>query len=239
MKIAICLLIKDENEYLDEWLNHHRDLGFNHFYIYDNHSAIPVAVTLKGQQDVSIKLWDNKVRGTQVDAYNDCCQLNQDNDFILFLDTDEFVMIDTRFKSIQQMVAYLQYAHGKISAIGIYWRIYGKTNPYFSTRQPVTAYTQYLKYTHIKTLANPREVIRFLNPHYACIKGNYISETGRKILGPFSEYHSSDLIWIKHLFTRSKEEFKEKILRGSGDKVNREYNLSHFYYYNDHCNLSD
>ena len=35
-KIAICLICKDENQYLEEWLNYHRSLGFNHFFIYDN-----------------------------------------------------------------------------------------------------------------------------------------------------------------------------------------------------------
>lgn len=239
MKIAICLLIKDESEYLEEWLTHHRNLGFNHFFIYDNHSKVPVSETLKNETDVNVQLWDDRDCQTQVGAYNDCCRANTGYDFILFIDTDEFLMIDSRFVSIQQMVEYLQYNHGIFFSLGIYWRIYGKRIPYFKTRQPVTAYTQYMSYTHIKTLADPKVVRQFVNPHYASVTGKYISESGRKILGPYSTFYSTELIWIKHVFTRSMSEFKQKIIRGCGDKVKREYNLSHFCYYNDHCTLSD
>ena len=42
MKVAICLIIKDENEYLEEWLQHHKNIGFNYFIIYDNQSKISV-----------------------------------------------------------------------------------------------------------------------------------------------------------------------------------------------------
>lgn len=238
MKVAICLLIKDENEYLDEWLNHHRKLGITQFYIYDNHSAIPIQKTLS-LRDCEVKLWDDQGVNTQVAAYNDCCRNHPDDDFILFIDTDEFLMINCNFKTVEQVIRYLKHDYGEFSALGIYWRIYGKTKPYFKTRRPVEDYTQYLEYTHIKTVADPKLIKRFNNPHYAIVMGNYISETGKPITGPFSNFHSSKLIWIKHLFTRSLREFEEKIKRGSGDKVNRLYNLNHYYQYNDHCNLSD
>ena len=42
MKIGVCLIIKNENEYLEEWLTHYRSLGVDKFFIYDNNSTIPI-----------------------------------------------------------------------------------------------------------------------------------------------------------------------------------------------------
>ena len=39
---SICLIIKDENEYINEWLEWHIRIGFEHFFIYDNESKVPI-----------------------------------------------------------------------------------------------------------------------------------------------------------------------------------------------------
>jgi hypothetical protein len=46
MKIAICLIIKDENEYLQEWMDYHRKVGVSHFYIYDNNSKLLLLILM-------------------------------------------------------------------------------------------------------------------------------------------------------------------------------------------------
>ncbi len=45
--LSLCLVCKDENNYLAEWLNYHILMGVERFYIYDNDSQIPVRDTLK------------------------------------------------------------------------------------------------------------------------------------------------------------------------------------------------
>ena len=40
---SICLLAKEENDYINEWLDWHLNkLKFDHVYIYDNESDIPI-----------------------------------------------------------------------------------------------------------------------------------------------------------------------------------------------------
>lgn len=48
-------MVKNDNEYIQEWLNHHRLIGFNHFFIYDNESTIPHKDL---GDDVTIIWWD-------------------------------------------------------------------------------------------------------------------------------------------------------------------------------------
>ena len=50
---------------------------------------------------------------------------------------------------------------------------------------------------------------------------------------------TSKSIWIKHIYCRSLEEWKEKMTRGSGDKVQRERKLEDWYEYNKRCVLID
>ena len=41
---SICLICKDENPYINEWLEYHIGIGINHFYIYDNMSTVPITI---------------------------------------------------------------------------------------------------------------------------------------------------------------------------------------------------
>ncbi|MFG1358490.1 glycosyltransferase family 2 protein [Xanthobacter pseudotagetidis] len=38
MKIAICAIVRDEAPYVLEWVAHHRALGFDHIFVFDNES---------------------------------------------------------------------------------------------------------------------------------------------------------------------------------------------------------
>lgn len=53
--ISICLMIKNDHEYIQEWLNHHRSIGIEHFYIYDNESTPPYNNL---GDDVTLIYWD-------------------------------------------------------------------------------------------------------------------------------------------------------------------------------------
>ena len=53
--VAICIMVKNDQEYILEWLTHHRELGVDHFYLYDNEST-PRYENLG--DDVTITYWD-------------------------------------------------------------------------------------------------------------------------------------------------------------------------------------
>ena len=243
MKIAICLIIKDENEYLQEWMDYHRKVGVSHFYIYDNNSKVPVSEFLKNETDVTVRRWPYTQTGSQNLAYQDCCRTYQNEaDKIAFIDTDEFISFDPKFNTIQEVWESLESQYGKIDNLGLYWRMYGKSKPYFETRQPVQNYTEYHENFHIKSILDPKTVKYFTDPHHAVNTGNYINEKNEKIVGPFGSIaqpennsHSSNTIWIKHTWTRSRIEFEIKINRGSGDHFKRTRTMQEFYDYNDKC----
>jgi len=237
MRIAICLCIKDENQYLEEWLNHYIKLGVDHFYMYDNESKVPVVQTILEIRNlpsgiVDVIEWHDNATGSQQRAYLDCTRKNQDYNYVGFLDTDEFYMSKTM--DIKRDFWNIEEKYGKNDALGFYWRVYGQPKPYLEQRQPADAYTHWFPFNHIKSFVRPNAIINFPDPHKANIEGRYIDELGRKVERPVGE-HTSEEIYIKHIYTRSIPEWQEKITRGSGDKVNRWKTMDEFYRYNDQC----
>lgn len=241
MEIGICAIAKDENQYLDEWINHYLNLGVDKIWIYDNNSKVPIIEFLgdKYQDKVEVILWTDTEFKSQSRAYEHCAAENLYYDYIGFFDIDEFIMLKTHYK-ISYYLDKAKYKHGLFSALGVYWRIYGNPEP-FEERQPIENYTKYFKDKHIKSFVNPFVLVSFPDPHKAQITEwatKYIDEKGEKITSPIGE-HTSEEIWIKHIFTRSRSEFAEKIERGDANTRVKNRTWEDFENYNKLCVLED
>jgi Glycosyl transferase family 2 len=230
MKIGVCLLTNEIN-YLEEWLHHHRNYGFDYFFVYFD-GGIPENVTL--YDDVTYNSWDCRNSPIQqMKCYEQCARVNKDYDYILFIDSDEYYMSNTG--NVKQDVANLIKKYGNFQGLGIYWRMYGEPEPFFQERQPIENYTKWHANNHIKSLLDPKSTVLFKDPHKAnLIPGrNYIDELGRKVIGPIGN-HTSESIWIKHTWTRSKSEWETKVNRkGWYQFYNRK--MEEFEDYNNKC----
>lgn len=225
MKIAVCLIIKNENLYLEEWLDHYRKLGVDHFFIYDNLSEIPVSYYLSSvgnddYGDTTVIRWEDTKYKSQSRAYMDCCRNNSHYDYIGFIDSDELYY--SKSMDIKKDFEDLRERFGYFNGLGLYWRMYG-ANPAVDERQPMFKYTQWYPHHLIKSFVNPKVVRDFPDPHKASItSGDYINEAGSKIISPIGQ-HTSDNIYIKHVWCKSLEEWKQKIARGDANtrEINR------------------
>lgn len=233
MKIGICLLT-NEPEYLEEWLNYHKEYGFDHFFIYFDRKIPENIVLSKG---VEYNLWEsNSSPKTQMDCYLKCANTYKYMDYILFLDSDEFYQSKTGnvYKDIEKIIK----SYGSFDGLGIFWKMYG-SNPAFEERQPIKNYKQWHKNNHIRSFINPKKIKFFPDPHKATLFSNskYIDELGRPIVSPI-EIHTSLFMWVKHTYTRSKSEWKNKINRkGWYEFYGRK--VEEFENYNNNCILND
>ncbi len=48
---TICAIAKDEDFFIKEWVEYHLLIGFEHIYIYDNNSSVPISNTLSDYVD--------------------------------------------------------------------------------------------------------------------------------------------------------------------------------------------
>lgn len=226
MQIALCLICKDENEYLQEWIDYHINVGIDYFIIYDNNSKYPISKTIEklGYRNVTVISWKEDKTYSQVNAYMHCCQNFQNYDYIGFIDTDEFYeSISMNIKQDFQTII----KNKEVNGLSLFWRFYGSF-PYFTDRQPIENYTQWVESDGIKSFLNPKKVEFFYHPHAAKIKGIYIDELNRgEIHYP---KHTSNFFWIKHVYTRSLSEWGEKIKRGDvNNKEKKKKTVEEFY----------
>ena len=99
MKIALCVIAKNENNYIIEFVEHYKKLGVNTIFLYDNNDINGEKFDLILNTYVSnnfVKIID--IRGKtcyQLKAYNDCYEKNSKNyDWFMFFDVDEFLVLE-------------------------------------------------------------------------------------------------------------------------------------------------
>lgn len=96
MNSTICLLVKNENDYINEWLEWHLNLGFERIFIYENDSEIPIRKSINKEYKsyCEITNWNKgKYSGhMQIEAYTDCIKKHKyETKWMAFIDADEFI----------------------------------------------------------------------------------------------------------------------------------------------------
>jgi len=132
MKVAVCLVVKDEETELPYWIAWHKALGFDSFIIYNDFSDDATeAVILSMQGEIDIRYLRNSVNRDlhnirQVRCYNDAVvRYGQEFDWIALFDADEY--LDLYGKDIK---TYLSELHSA-SLIAFNWSCVG-TNGHVS-----------------------------------------------------------------------------------------------------------
>jgi hypothetical protein len=97
--LSICAIIKNEVDYLEEWIEFHRLVGVTKFYIYDNHSNDGTVEILRSYINKGIvvaKTWpkNDKIDTTiQIHAYNDAIKICKNKTrWLALIDVDEFIV---------------------------------------------------------------------------------------------------------------------------------------------------
>ena len=91
-QFSIVLIIQNEASYLEEWMEYHRMLGAEHFYIYDNKSTDELKEFLTEYIDqgiVTYQYWT----GGQMEAYQYAVDHYKfESKYIAIIDVDEFLI---------------------------------------------------------------------------------------------------------------------------------------------------
>lgn len=96
-RIAVCCIERMENQYIREFVNHYRSLGFGHIFMYDTNSPEQDDVTevigdYIANGYVSLIKWEGRLMWEVREAFNDCYRNRLFNyDWCLFVDPDEFL----------------------------------------------------------------------------------------------------------------------------------------------------
>lgn len=121
-QVSICLIFKDEAPYLKEWIEYHRLIGVDHFYLYNNNSDDNFREILEPYiANNIVTLVDFPQQYAQLAAYNDCYRkAKNESEWIGFIDTDEYInLIDSN--SIKDFL----HKYSSYPAVYFNWRMFG------------------------------------------------------------------------------------------------------------------
>lgn len=214
-KIAICTVIKDEHQYLQEWIEYHKNLGIEYFYIYEDEGS-------SSHSDIC-----NKFNNVQLSKVTDFVELNGRGskqkqlfnkfietyqsilDYVFFIDVDEFVT----FSSSYDMESLIDICD-KYGSVLLAWKMYGADGHIDNPNTPV-----------VETFTRPIP-IRDFNPRFHC-KSFVKLGGGNAFYNVMKTHHchisavpvfsgKNDMYtkcWLNHYITKSWEEWCNRLFR--------------------------
>jgi hypothetical protein len=219
--LSACAILKDENVYLPEWIAYHRAVGVEHFYLYDNESAVPVATTLGPEVNAGlVTVLRRTGRAQQGPAYEDClARYRNDSVWIAFIDIDEFIVPKM---SVDLRLVVKDYE--RFGGVGFNWQTFGSSG---LLRRPeglqIEAFTRrsirrYSMNNHIKSIVRPTRAVKYRDPHsFSYNESRCVNEKFSFVEGAFNEPPLHEVAQINHYMIRSREEYEQKARRGAAD----------------------
>jgi len=218
--LAIVAIAKDEGFYLAEWIEYHKLVGVEKFYIYDNDSTDNTRDVLEPyikRGDVEYMFWSGKRQQSAV--YNFALEQHRmDTHWLGFIDIDEFI-VPLQKATIPEVLEDFK-GHVGLSAN---WLFYGdnghKTRTDGLVVERFTAHAPQAD-AIVKTIINPRAAFA-MDVHHGCFIGNRaaVNENGCKVRSRSHE-RSISTIRINHYWGKSWEEYQLKRAKGqAGDRA--------------------
>lgn len=215
-ELSVCALFRDEARFLREWVEYHRLVGVDHFFLYNNLSSDDwreqlepylqrgiVEVIDWSQESAGVEDWN----AIQCGAYNDAIARSaRQTRWLAVIDTDEFIQ-PVKEKTLPAFLRHYE----KFGGVGINWQMFGTSG--VEELPPEALLLEQMVYkalendgvnTHVKTIVRPRRTRCFVNPHYALfLPGWYQVDTKkRRMEGPFTQDVCLDKAVINHYWPR-------------------------------------
>ena len=242
-KVAVCAIVRNENRYLREWIEWHKGLGVEKFFIYDNghgNDENPRDVIGDDSQVVIID-WRDRDGNTQCEAYDECYREHgSEFDWMGFIDIDEFVQSEMPLPDVLNTI--------EADVVAFSWRMMTDNGLVHYDDRPVqerfTQPAEDLKPESQFVKSFVRGSIEGLSfdrdphmPHHPALE--VVNPDGGKAPQRSVGTGSREVAWIDHHFTKTAEEFVQKVNRSwpaiHDERINeKEKNAAnHFFRFNE------
>jgi hypothetical protein len=219
--VALCMIAKNENLYIKEFVEYYKNLGIKKIYLYDNNDINGENFNTILNSYINSKFIKVKnIRGKseiQLHAYNDCYQryLNEYSWFI-FLDVDEFLYIKNN-KTISNFLSDKRFLN--CNTIFINYNEYGDSDLLkYDNRSIFKRFTQSQYGICGKSLTRGGikrakiDINKPLNINNYCNSEGESEELYKNKI--FTSKITVDSVEIKHFITKSLEEFCQRLKKG-------------------------
>lgn len=228
--LVAVTIVRDQAQYLKEWLDYHLLAGVNHFLIYDNDSSDNLQEVLKPYAEKNlVTVSPAPQTHRQLEAYNDAvrnfkyfCRL------MTFIDVDEFIFPKDG-KSIAQVTDEILETNNA-DGVAINLHTFGSNNLEKAddnvgvlerfTRRAVDDWAPLENdipsgNAAVKVIVDPRRIKCFTNPHVPKFLDGCkcVNENGVEVTATFSVPVTANKIVINYYMTKSRAEYAEKVHR--------------------------
>lgn len=220
--LAICAIFQDEAPYLKEWIEFHRLVGVEHFYLYnhrscDNYREVLKPYILSGLVELIDKpKVANRIKvfnRLQCKCYNECLAHARGlSKWVAFIDIDEFLFPVSERSLLDVLKQYEEFG-------GVYanWRIFGTSRIHNIPKNQLLIETltlctrkSFSANLYVKSIVRPEYADHFPNPHHPIYRPGYYQVNTNKVPfeGPFlSTYIQDNKLRINHYWTRDENFF--------------------------------
>jgi glycosyl transferase family 92 len=216
--LSVCACIGYETPYLVEWLEFHRIVGVERFFLYNNADREAQAELLAPYvQEGILTLYEWPDFPPQHSAYSHCLKEHrEDSRWIAFIDVDEFLFSPTGSPLREVLVDYEQWP-----AVVANWVLFGPSG--HLTKPAGLVVESYVKRTTaaetiIKSIVDPKRVVDVGTVHWFVYDhGDAVDENHDPVEGPETASPSVSRLRINHYWTKSLAEFEAKLAMRRAD----------------------
>lgn len=216
--LDVCAIYLNEAPFLREWIEFHRLVGAERFFLYDNGSTdehLDVLAPYLEDGVVVIHEWPGRQR-PQEPAYDDCLQRHgPESRWIAFIDLDEYLFSPT-YKPLPEILAdYEQHP-----AVVANWAMFG-TSGHLTKPAGLTIenYDRRKEYPpgaveQVKSIVDPARTARAVTGHsFEYREGEAVNENHVSKEGGAAREVSFERLRVNHYAHRSREEYLQKLAR--------------------------
>lgn len=213
--LSICAIFQNEANYLQEWIEYHRIVGVEHFYLYNNHSKDHYLEVLRPYLDEGIVTLINwpcpstpiaAYRQGQCDAYADCFQrVEGETYWVAVVDIDEFIVP----KETSDIPTFLK-EYEEHAAVVIQWQVFGTSG--YDDLPPGKLLTEALQFKlpvwhdrnmFVKSIVRPGIVSQMTEHYPTKIRPGHICVSIDKCRFHGNWHRCHDRIQINHYWFRT------------------------------------
>lgn len=215
--LAVCMIFKDEARYLKEWIEFHRLVGVEHFYLCshnstDNYREVLEPYIKKNIVELKELIIDSDAsvqtfNGIQIGFYNECLlKAKNETKWLAVIDSDEF-LFPVKKKSLMDVLKNYEGFGG----VAVNWQMFGTSHveqvqPHELIIERLTccASKDNPANLHVKSIVQPTYVSHFISPHFAIYVAGQCQVNTDKVPfeGPYSPYVQVNTLRINHYWSR-------------------------------------
>ncbi len=215
--LCVAAIARDEGRYFKEWIDYHRLVGVEKFFIYDNQSKDDTYQVLKPYIDAGIVEY-TYVEGDGIQNevnYYAVCHARDKTKWLAVIDLDEFIM-PVADKTIPD---FLHRFSPRTAQIFMRWCLYGSSG---HVKRPAGLVIENYKYRKRdnsdeanKIIVNPRLVCGCTSAHAFDVVGRSVDESGRVVSpAPVIPGLTQNIIRVNHYRCKSWQDSEEKHNKG-------------------------